>query len=660
MTQDGLEQIFGQYIQTMEAFRPINLNEEDDDDDDDDDLWQDEEVLTPSDNQLNMNNNSTTSSTTVPIIMEYPLYAHSQASMSGDLLYQKDIKPLPERPVIFTGPTTIPTGDATGNNNTADTCTTTDDKHRRKSLAKLRNRLSWTSDTGLSANSAVAQTWANELMTMFDMEFQIDTSLTLNTAPKLPELPFSNQHKRRSRRSQRYSTDSFMNLIPAFESFDLEEIERRSNAGYRSRNMAFPPPPLTTPPHETAGFSSSRRRSSSQPVPMDTYQRADTKPGPTRSSSLKYNKSYATKSHQETTPPPKQHKSTDIIHGLVNAFTGVTAGEKKGLSKKKSIRRLTALVTGTTHHTSNSNHGGVKHQAPPSPTQHNIGMSTSHSTSRLSIASTSTTLSTNSVVMVATKTSLMQYKPLPRTPSSSSIDNNNRSTDIKRRTSYSMVRPVVVEVSDLRRSRSVGYRPKKKRKSLETTKTKSIKRSSGQLVESSTSSWILDNISNNHNPSICISPSEIIPPIPPSSSSSSSTTSLPIISTPIISTPSMSSATLNDQLLTDGASVNPVKSSSSSTSTSSISAYSSSSQPSLASVSLPPSAASLVPPQPKRSKSTLMKLGSGLTKKAHRKNSMPSSPSSPSSMPEMEIDMAEGNFVKRMASLGKRMKLQRV
>lgn len=46
MTQDGLEQIFGQYIQTMEAFKPINLNDEEDDDDDDDEFH---EVMTVED-----------------------------------------------------------------------------------------------------------------------------------------------------------------------------------------------------------------------------------------------------------------------------------------------------------------------------------------------------------------------------------------------------------------------------------------------------------------------------------------------------------------------------------------------------------------------------------------------------------------------------------
>ncbi|KAI8097007.1 uncharacterized protein BX664DRAFT_259229 [Halteromyces radiatus] len=333
MTQDGLEQIFGQYIQTMEAFRPINL----DDDDDDDELWADEEVLTPSDNQLELTDMSLSSTST-------------------------------KRP--------------TTTKNSSTSSSSTENNQRRKSLANMRNRLSWTSDTGLSANSAVAQTWANELMTMFNMEFQVDTSLTLSTAPKLPELPFSsrhNQHKRRSRKSQRYSTDSFMNLIPAFETFNLEELDRQ--------------------------------------LPIDTLQQ-QSKPGPIRSSSLKCKSQFKS---QDSSPSAK-NKSTDILNGLVSALSGVKG--EKALSKKKSIRRLAALVTGNTNNSKNNSH-----------------LSVAGNTSRLSIASTSTLSSTNSVTMIATKTPLFQqHKPLPETPP---IINEENIT--KRRTSYTMARPVVVE-----------------------------------------------------------------------------------------------------------------------------------------------------------------------------------------------------------------------
>jgi hypothetical protein len=219
-----------------------------------------------------------------------------------------------------------------------------------------------------------------------------------------------------------------------------------------------------------------------------------------------------------------------------------------------------------------------------------------------------------------------------------------------------MARPVVVEVSELRRSRSVGYRPKKKRKSLKTTT--SLKRKSGPLVKT-TSSRSMNDIYNHNDATattaICASPSELNHPIPPSPS-------LPFLQPSSTSYSSKSSTTVNDQLSTDTTSpANPAMtlSSSTSTSASSISALSSSSQPSLTSVPSPPSAL-LAPPQPKRSKSALMKLGSGLTKghkKAQRKDSISSS-SSP--VPDMETEMAEVNFVKRMASLGKRMKLQRV
>ncbi|KAI8335036.1 hypothetical protein BC941DRAFT_503791 [Chlamydoabsidia padenii] len=207
MTQEGLELVFAQYIQIIEAFKPASVNveeEENGDDDGDDEVWPKDEIPTPD-------RNISTNSTTVPLVMEYSLYAQAGASM--DLLHGKEFKPLPDRPITFSR--TVGGGVTTGVAMAQD---------RRKSIASLRNRLSWTSDTGLLPNSLIGHAWANELMAMFDMEFQVDTNLTLNTAPTLPELPFSSRHKRQS---QRYSTDSFMNLIPTFETFKLQESERR-------------------------------------------------------------------------------------------------------------------------------------------------------------------------------------------------------------------------------------------------------------------------------------------------------------------------------------------------------------------------------------------------------------------------------------------------
>ncbi|ORZ05072.1 hypothetical protein BCR42DRAFT_428642 [Absidia repens] len=226
-----------------------------------------------------------------------------------------------------------------------------------------------------------------------------------------------------------------------------------------------------------------------------------------------------------------------------------------------------------------------------------------------------------------------------------------------------MARPVVVEVSDLRRSRSVGYRPKKKRKSIKTSA--SIKRKSGGFNK--LSSTVNKSTSN---PSIvtCTSPDDMIPPMPSTPTCSSEPSLLPPPSTLLSPPPdeNLSSASLNDQLLVPSSAATAIPTMTTSISSSTISSSASTSTHSSpsrspSSTSLPTT--SLAPPQPKRSKSALMKLGSGLTKghkKTQRQNSAPSTPPASSSTPEMEIDMAEVNFVKRMASLGKRMKLQRV
>ncbi|ORX60465.1 hypothetical protein DM01DRAFT_1332621 [Hesseltinella vesiculosa] len=242
MTQDDLEDIFAQYIQTMEAFQPIHLDE----DEEDDDLWQEDEILTPNDQST-------------PIVMQHSLlYSQTNASASVDWLANVD-KPLPPSP--------SPIEDHQRK------------KKKRASRITIRSkRLSWTSDVGLPAQGS--QAWASELMTMFNMDFQVDTTLDLNTAPTLPELPFKRRLPTNSRKraSQRYSSDSFMNLIPAFEAFTLEE----GLADPSTHHISFPPPPPTAPPAFLL-------------------------------------------------QPPKPHKKKPLLGSL---------------GKKKSIRRLAALVSG--------------------------------------------------------------------------------------------------------------------------------------------------------------------------------------------------------------------------------------------------------------------------------------------------------------------------
>ncbi|KAF7728005.1 hypothetical protein EC973_006770 [Apophysomyces ossiformis] len=398
MTQEGLEEMFSQYVQTMEAFQPIKSMEDDDDEEQDggETMWEDE-IPTPDGTPAES------------------IFAHPTASFSSDSIVRGSMledKPLPEKP---------------------------DDKQvRRKSVA--RNRLSWTSDTGVPS-SAVTQHLANELMNLFDMEFSVD--IDLNTAPRLPELAFSKRDQQQRRQSQRYSNDSFMGLIPAFETFRLEE-ELRS-AG--SRKMTFPPPPSKPPPEDA--LKPNRRRSTSLPITVEKPQR---KP-PQRSSSLKYRQHSQQQQQQQTQaqdrevirspeterePETESKKNHEFFSGLANALS--RDGPK--LSKKKSFRRLASLV-----------------RRPAPSTDLLTVQQDDRVVSRESINSTASSSSWSSVevpqVARAIPLSSLQ-KPLPETPSS-----------LKRR-SFVMARPVLVDAQELRRARSLGHRTnqRKKRQSL--------------------------------------------------------------------------------------------------------------------------------------------------------------------------------------------------
>ncbi|ORZ15117.1 hypothetical protein BCR42DRAFT_416445 [Absidia repens] len=167
-----------------------------------------------------------------------------------------------------------------------------------------------------------------------------------------------------------------------------------------------------------------------------------------------------------------------------------------------------------------------------------------------------------------------------------------------------MARPVIVELTDLRRSRSAGYRPKKKRNSSKG------KNEPSRAIEA-------PSVTTNELPKHC----ESIVSHPPSTYSTTVQSHLPAYS---LSDPPLPTATNSTSL-----------------------------------VPLP----SLSTPRPKRSKSTLMRIGSGLSK-GHkllaRKNN------STATNDDMQMHtIGDGSnknntFVKRMASFGKRMKLQRV
>lgn len=191
MTQEGLEEIFQQYAQTIEAFRPIKTIDpyqdddeffDEDDDGQGDDLWiaDDEQDTSPQQEQQPSKTNSIDSVSSI--------FSQPNTTLANGPIDTKD-KPLPANPIL-------------------------EDKQVRR-FSGNKNRLSWTSDTGITS-SAVSQHLANELMNLFDMDFAVD--IKINTAPKLPELPF----KPRRKSQQRQSQDMLTSLLPAFEKIALE------------------------------------------------------------------------------------------------------------------------------------------------------------------------------------------------------------------------------------------------------------------------------------------------------------------------------------------------------------------------------------------------------------------------------------------------------
>jgi hypothetical protein len=217
MTQEGLEEIFQQYSQTIEAFRPIKSfpppfddieDELDDDDEEGDDLWvaeDDAPAPVPKTNSIGSNSS---------------LFSQPNTNLSNESMEIRppsffSDKPLPANPM---------------NEITAATAASKQPQQgsgvrRNSGFNGNMNRLSWTSDTGITSN-VVSQNLANEIMNLFDMDFSVD--IKLNTAPKLPELPF--RPRRRSQQQHRQSQDMLSTLIPAFDKIALENSQASKNA----------------------------------------------------------------------------------------------------------------------------------------------------------------------------------------------------------------------------------------------------------------------------------------------------------------------------------------------------------------------------------------------------------------------------------------------
>ncbi|KAI8884618.1 hypothetical protein K501DRAFT_322889 [Backusella circina FSU 941] len=217
MTQEGLEEIFQQYSQTIEAFRPIKSfpppfddieDELDDDEEGGDDLWvAEDDAATPVPKTNSLDSSSS-------------LFSQPNTNLSNESVEIRppslfSDKPLPASPMNeITAATTASRQPQQGGG-----------VRRNSGFNGNMNRLSWTSDTGITSN-VVSQNLANEIMNLFDMDFSVD--IKLNTAPKLPELPF--RPRRKSQQQQRQSQDMLSTLIPAFDKIALEnsQLHKRS------------------------------------------------------------------------------------------------------------------------------------------------------------------------------------------------------------------------------------------------------------------------------------------------------------------------------------------------------------------------------------------------------------------------------------------------
>ncbi|KAI9256567.1 hypothetical protein BDA99DRAFT_539630 [Phascolomyces articulosus] len=534
MTQETLEEMFAQYAQTIEAFQPLDIDYDDDDDVDDHEMWlSDHEEM---DDPINTSGSS---------MSEPSIFSQPHATISSDTIRPAPTtapslppspaaslveKPLPKSPPITTAPIV--------HNVPSQPPTPTDDfsaltaNARRKSLTpslRGKNRLSWTSDTGvLPTGSGVVQNMASELMNLFDMEFSVD--IKLNTAPKLPELPFP---KDDTRQSHRYSVDSLMGLIPTFETFTIDDDpyfqaaqtpNRKSRLSQSwTRQMTFPPPPSNPPPFGPR--LSSKRRSSSFPAPENVPN------PPQRSSSLKYREQrqqalcVTSGSVEDLKQGGIKSKSSEFLATLANALGSNNNNnnnnnhndksaaqhaigiDSEPISKKKSIRKLASFVKGNKKRAStakkdiNNSTSSIVTTITTSPTTTSTtspisaATLTTHNNSsnsltvpqqqqqqedqRRSISSTissSSSWSSTSEIMIVRKASLMRRNQHQQRDPNTKNSNDEDTTSEKRR-SYTVARPVVVEAQDLRRARSLGHRypanRNKRRSSLLMEKTAS-------------------------------------------------------------------------------------------------------------------------------------------------------------------------------------------
>jgi hypothetical protein len=222
MTQEGLETILSEYVQIMDSFKTFNKEANIDLDsiafqdncndnvNDDDNSIQRQQQLYPANEHKAPERSSSASTSSTSTSTSTSNTTQSYVTTASSISFTPLATPPARQDIV---------------------------EQHRKSFRLNQHRISWTSDTGLPSFAA-SQHLAGELMSLFDMEFKIDISLDpySTPAPQLPELSyFQEKQKHRS------SVDSFMCLIPAFESFQIDShdgLSFVSKANKRTSSLA--------------------------------------------------------------------------------------------------------------------------------------------------------------------------------------------------------------------------------------------------------------------------------------------------------------------------------------------------------------------------------------------------------------------------------------
>ncbi|CAM0140606.1 unnamed protein product [Umbelopsis sp. WA50703] len=319
-----------------------------------------------------------------------------------------------------------------------------EEKPRKLSTNPFRNRLSWGSE--LKTSGSPSQHLASELMSLFDMEFKVD--IHINTAPKLPELPF----KPSQDKSKKLASDnhSIMSLVSELETFTIEDLDVRQP----SPLMTFPPPPSIPPSLERR----TSRRSSSLAYNANsswTTRKPVESSVPKRSSSLSVASSPRISTpnlerNPTTTSLPEGRKAPSAqskpADGVGNREDKALRQDKK-LKKKSSFRHLAELMTmkksNSPYNASNQSKPTTSSSWVSLPEMGNEADHKSHSSSQASVATVPAEATVD--------------KPLPNSPKrnpNAVVDNEHSSKGNQ----------------NPARSSSLKYKHAKKRRSVEYTK----------------------------------------------------------------------------------------------------------------------------------------------------------------------------------------------